>query len=183
MVGGQTGILGEWGVERAGNHYDGPIPAGLALIEGKNAATVRVGNEVGLDNVLALAKRAGINSPLREFPGDVPRQQRDHAFRTRAGLHGFPQRRLAARRAVSADQDRGRRRRGALPGESPPARADRGRGARPIQVHNALSQDLKMGVASGGDLTAQAQARWPPVESRARPTISPTRCLPGTTAT
>ena len=60
MVGGQTGILGEWGVERNGNHYDGPIPAGLALIEGKNAATVRVGNEVGLDNVLELAKRAGI---------------------------------------------------------------------------------------------------------------------------
>lgn len=68
MVGGQTGILGEWGVERAGNHYEGPIPASLALIKGKNAATVRVGNEVGLDNVMALAKRAGISSPLREFP-------------------------------------------------------------------------------------------------------------------
>ena len=68
MVGGQTGILGEWGVEQADNHYDGPIPASVALIEGKNAATVRVGNEAGLDNVLALAKRGGITSPLREFP-------------------------------------------------------------------------------------------------------------------
>ena len=29
---------------------------------------MRVGNEVGLDNVLALAKRAGIASPMREFP-------------------------------------------------------------------------------------------------------------------
>lgn len=68
MVGGQTGILGEWGVERVGNHYDGPLPAAIALERGKNAATVRVGNEVGIDNVLALAKRAGIASPMREFP-------------------------------------------------------------------------------------------------------------------
>ena len=68
MVGGQSGILGEWGVERTGNHYDGPIPAALALLDGKNAATVRVGNDVGLNNVLELAKRAGINSPLRNFP-------------------------------------------------------------------------------------------------------------------
>ncbi len=68
MVGGQSGILGEWGVEKTGNHYEGPLPAGIALEEGKNAATVRVGNEIGLDNVLALAKRAGIASPMREFP-------------------------------------------------------------------------------------------------------------------
>lgn len=68
MVGGQSGILGEWGVERTGNHYDGPIPAAVALLEGKNAATVRVGNEVGLDNVIGLAQRAGINSALKKFP-------------------------------------------------------------------------------------------------------------------
>ena len=68
MVGGQSGILGEWGVEKANNHYEGPLPAGVALLEGKNAATVRVGNEVGLSEVLALAKRAGIASPMREFP-------------------------------------------------------------------------------------------------------------------
>ncbi len=68
MVGGESGILGEWGVERTGNHYDGPIPAGMALLEGKNAATVRVGNEVGLKDVLELAKRAGVASPLRGFP-------------------------------------------------------------------------------------------------------------------
>jgi membrane peptidoglycan carboxypeptidase len=68
MVGGQTGILGEWGVEKADNHYEGPISAQMALVEGKNAATIRVGNEVGLDDVLALAKRGGVNSPLRNFP-------------------------------------------------------------------------------------------------------------------
>jgi membrane carboxypeptidase/penicillin-binding protein len=68
MVGGQTGILGEWGVERVNNRYEGLMPANLALIRGKNAATVRIGNEVGLSDVLALAKRGGIASPLREFP-------------------------------------------------------------------------------------------------------------------
>ena len=68
MVGGQSGILGEWGVERTGNHYEGPIPAAAALLEGKNSATVRVGNEVGLKDVLDLAKKAGIATPLREFP-------------------------------------------------------------------------------------------------------------------
>ena len=26
MIGGTTGILGEWGVERADNQYDGPLP-------------------------------------------------------------------------------------------------------------------------------------------------------------
>ena len=68
MVGGQGGILGEWGVERVDNHYAGPLPAALGLLEGKNAEAVRVGNEAGLSNVIDLAKRAGINSPLREFP-------------------------------------------------------------------------------------------------------------------
>ncbi len=68
MVGGQAGILGEWGVEKTGTHYEGPLPAGVALLDGKNAATVRVGNEVGLADVLALSKRAGIASPMREFP-------------------------------------------------------------------------------------------------------------------
>ena len=68
MVGGQGGILGEWGVERVDNHYAGPLPAALGLLDGKNAETVRVGNEAGLSNVIELAKRAGINSPLRDFP-------------------------------------------------------------------------------------------------------------------
>jgi penicillin-binding protein 1A len=68
MVGGQTGILGEWGVEQADNHYEGPISASIALSEGKNAATVRIGNEVGLDDVIALTKRGGFTSPMRNFP-------------------------------------------------------------------------------------------------------------------
>ncbi len=68
MVGGTTGILGEWGVERDNNRYEGPIPLRRALAESKNAATARVGIAAGLDSVLRLAKKAGIQDDLRPFP-------------------------------------------------------------------------------------------------------------------
>jgi len=68
MIGGETGILGEWGVEAEENLYEGPIPARQVLVKSKNAATVRLGNEVGLDNVLKMAKAMGIDAPLREYP-------------------------------------------------------------------------------------------------------------------
>jgi 1A family penicillin-binding protein len=68
MIGGTTGILGEWGVERADNRYEGPLPMRRILAESKNAATVRVGVEAGLDSVLQLAKKAGIQENLRSYP-------------------------------------------------------------------------------------------------------------------
>ena len=67
MVGGETGILGEWGVEIADNEYEGSIPAREALVKGKNAATVRLGMQTGLDTVKQTAARAGISSPLRDY--------------------------------------------------------------------------------------------------------------------
>ena len=67
MVGGDSGILGEWGVEREENEYEGPIPAREALAKGKNAATVRLGLRIGLDQVKAVAVSAGISSPLRNY--------------------------------------------------------------------------------------------------------------------
>jgi membrane carboxypeptidase/penicillin-binding protein len=67
MVGGDSGILGEWGVERAENEYEGPIPAREALTKGKNAATVRLGLQTGLDQVRKIAADAGISSPLRNY--------------------------------------------------------------------------------------------------------------------
>lgn len=67
MVGGDSGILGEWGVEREENEYEGPIPAREALSKGKNAATVRLGLRIGLDQVKAVAESAGIDSPLRNY--------------------------------------------------------------------------------------------------------------------
>jgi 1A family penicillin-binding protein len=68
MIGGVSGILGEWGPERVDNKYEGLISARTALVMSKNAATVRLGMMTGLEPVLALAKKAGIESPLRPFP-------------------------------------------------------------------------------------------------------------------
>jgi membrane peptidoglycan carboxypeptidase len=67
MVGGDSGILGEWGVERAENEYEGPIPAREALAKGKNAAVVRLGLRTGLDQVQKVAASAGIASSLRNY--------------------------------------------------------------------------------------------------------------------
>ncbi|MFV1995617.1 MAG: transglycosylase domain-containing protein, partial [Verrucomicrobiales bacterium] len=70
MIGGTEGILGEWGVESADNFHEGEITARRALVESKVAATVRLGLEMesGVDKVIALARRAGIQSPMREYP-------------------------------------------------------------------------------------------------------------------
>jgi len=68
MIGGTTGVLGEWGPERADNEYEGPITAHEALTKSKNAATVRLGLAVGVEAVLELAKKAGIDSQLRPYP-------------------------------------------------------------------------------------------------------------------
>jgi len=68
MIGGTTGILGEWGPESADNRYEGSMTARQALVESKNGATVRIGTNAGLDAVLALCRTAGIHSPLRPYP-------------------------------------------------------------------------------------------------------------------
>ena len=68
MIGGTSGILGEWGPESADNRYEGAMTARQALAKSKNGATVRIGMDAGLDNVLLLCKNAGIRSPLRPYP-------------------------------------------------------------------------------------------------------------------
>src|SRR5438128_2120720 len=68
MVGGTTGILGEWGPESAENRYEGAITARQALTKSKNGATVRIGMNAGVDSVLQLCSAAGIRSPLRSYP-------------------------------------------------------------------------------------------------------------------
>lgn len=68
MIGGFTGILGEWGTERADSQYEGLIPARRAVSQGKNAATVRFGLDVGLEKVISFAKEAGMDAPMRQFP-------------------------------------------------------------------------------------------------------------------
>jgi penicillin-binding protein 1A len=68
MIGGTTGILGEWGPERADNRFEGTISARAALVKSKNAATVRLGMATGITNVLDLAESAGIEDELSAYP-------------------------------------------------------------------------------------------------------------------
>jgi 1A family penicillin-binding protein len=68
MIGGTTGILGEWGPENADNRYEGAMTAREALAKSKNGAAVRIGMDAGLDKILQLCKTAGIRSPLRPYP-------------------------------------------------------------------------------------------------------------------
>lgn len=66
MIGGTTGILGEWGPENSGNVYENVITARRALAKSKNAATVRLGQKVGIEAVVKLAEEAGMS-----FEGDL----------------------------------------------------------------------------------------------------------------
>src|SRR5215475_9316431 len=68
MIGGTTGILGEWGPEDADNQYEGRMTARQALVKSKNGATVRIGMDAGVDAVLQLCSSAGIRSPRRRYP-------------------------------------------------------------------------------------------------------------------
>ncbi len=147
MVGGQTGILGEWGVERAGNHYEGPIPAALALTKGKNAATVRVGNETGLKDVLELAKRAGINSPLREFPATFLGGSEVTLSELALAYSSFPNGgwRAAAPFLLSRIEDADGQ---ILYQAKPGARARAVDEGPAYQVHSALVENMRTGPAS-----------------------------------
>ena len=68
MIGGTTGILGEWGPESAENRYEGAMTARQALAKSKNGASVRIGMNAGVDSVLQLCSAAGIRSALRPYP-------------------------------------------------------------------------------------------------------------------
>lgn len=67
MVGGETGILGEWGVERPDNEYEGAMTTRDALVKGKNSATVRLGMKTGLDTLKKTCVAAGITTPIRDY--------------------------------------------------------------------------------------------------------------------
>ncbi len=68
MMGGTTGILGEWGPERADNRFEGTISARTALVKSKNGATARLGMMTGIDQVLDVAQNAGITAKLAQYP-------------------------------------------------------------------------------------------------------------------
>ena len=69
MIGGFTGILGEWGTESEASTWPMTnISAREALVNSRNAATVRLGEKVGLPAIKEFATKAGIQSPLKDYP-------------------------------------------------------------------------------------------------------------------
>ncbi len=68
MIGGTTGILGEWGPENANNRYEGQITAREALAKSKNGSAVRIGTTAGLEAVTQLVHASGVESKLRPYP-------------------------------------------------------------------------------------------------------------------
>jgi len=66
MVGGDDGMLGEWGAEESAPVYEGYVPVLYGLARGKTGAAVRLAYEAGLDGVRSEFERAGFTSPLRE---------------------------------------------------------------------------------------------------------------------
>jgi penicillin-binding protein 1A len=66
MIGGLAGTLGEWGADGEPVTYTGgTITPMQALLEGRTAATVRLGYQVGLDPIRAALGRCGFTTPLR----------------------------------------------------------------------------------------------------------------------
>jgi penicillin-binding protein 1A len=61
MVGAREGILGEWGMEIPSPKYDGIINLRRAFAHSKIAATVRLGNEVGIQRILDAAVAFGFS--------------------------------------------------------------------------------------------------------------------------
>ncbi len=86
MIGGQTGILGEWCAESPENRFEGKIPAAWAFLRGKTSASVRLGFATGLPQMHHVVNRAGIHSKLRRYPSsflgssEVNLAELTHAF-------------------------------------------------------------------------------------------------------
>ncbi len=66
-IGGNTGILGEWGTEQDSTTFKDTISLRESLLQSRTAATIRLGERIGLDPVKQLAVKLGINSPLRDL--------------------------------------------------------------------------------------------------------------------
>ena len=97
---------------------------------------------------------------MREFPGDVPRQQRNDSFRAGHRLHRLSERRVASRRApyllTKIEDADGRD--SLSDRKRAPAFASLMR-TPAYQVHYALSQDLKVGRGGGrGGTPSEAEA-------------------------
>ncbi len=57
-----------WTPRNFGGSYAGPIPMREALVQSRNVATVRLAEEVGIRDVIAMARRMGVDGDLPEYP-------------------------------------------------------------------------------------------------------------------
>lgn len=70
-LGSIGGVLGEWSTEDPGNRWEGAITAARALEKSKNSPSARLGLHVGLEALRGVAKRAGIQSEIRDVPASL----------------------------------------------------------------------------------------------------------------
>jgi membrane carboxypeptidase/penicillin-binding protein len=145
MIGGTTGVLGEWGPERDDNRYEGAIPARRALVQSKNAATVRLGMQTGLQEVAAMAKKSGITSALRPFPAtflgssEVTLAEMTLAFSSFAGKGWRPDQPFLINKIEDRD--------GKVLFQQKPGRRQVMRESVAWEVHSALADSLETGTA------------------------------------
>lgn len=146
MVGGATGILGEWGVEQAENEYEGSLTAREALARGKNAATVRLGFQVGLKDVKETAKKAGIASPLRDYANsflgssELTLEELTFAYITFAGSGARPKQPYMITRIAESD--------GSVVYQARPEKTKVLSPAAAFQVHAGLEDALRKGTGA-----------------------------------
>ncbi len=146
MVGGETGILGEWGVEQAENEYEGPLTARDVLVKGKNAATVRLGMQVGLDAVKKTAHAAGIESTIRDYSNsflgssEVSLDELTLGFTMFPGLGKRPEQLHIIRKILDSD--------GRVIYETPHKHVAAISPAAAFQTHAALSDYMTRGAGS-----------------------------------
>lgn len=144
MVGGATGILGEWGVERVENAYEGPMTSRMALVKGKNAALVRLGFQLGLEKLRQTVQALGIRSPLREYSNaflgssEMTLEELTLAFTTFAGQGRRPATTYLIEAIEEAD--------GRVIYRAPRQQVRGLSGAAAFQTHTALEQILTEGV-------------------------------------
>jgi membrane carboxypeptidase/penicillin-binding protein len=142
--GGEAGILGEWGVERADNEYEGEITAREALVLGKNGAVVRVGFQTGLAATGKVAAEMGVGSALRPYANsylgssEQTLEETVLAYTTFPGGGTRPVRTHIIERIKDAE--------GAIVFEQTPERKKVISDSSAWQVHSLLSDVLKRGT-------------------------------------
>ena len=110
MIGGTTGILGEWGPEDARQpiRRSNDRQAGAGEIEKWRNGPHRDG--CGNRGGVAALFLGGYSFSASPVSGDISRQQRSYAGRARDGIHDFSERRLAIEHTAYSGAHRGKRR-------------------------------------------------------------------------